>query len=216
MSGAVVFDLDGTLVHSAPDIHAAVNRALAEQGQEPLSLGAVTGFIGDGVPALIAGVADDRGIAPERRETLMARYLFHYNADSVALTRPFPGLERTLSTLIGSGHRLGVCTNKPEGSARDILRLLGLDRYFEVVVGAGSLPQRKPHPAPLLHCFERLDAQGVYVGDSEVDGECAARAGVPFLLFTGGYRKRRVAEIPHREAFGRFADLPGLMAAPAA
>jgi phosphoglycolate phosphatase len=212
---AIIFDLDGTLIDSAPDIHAAVARALAEEGQPALSFDTVRGFIGNGLPTLVERVIAARGEAPDpvRRADLLSRVSRQYEAASSDLTTVYPGVQVALAALQARGHPMGICTNKPEGAARDVLDALGLGRFFQVVVGGETLPERKPHPAPLLATVARLGAQrALYVGDSEVDAETALAADIPLLLFTQGYRKTPVADLPHREAFADFALLPGIVA----
>lgn len=208
----LVFDLDGTLVDSAPDIRAAVNRMLAGEGMDPLDLPTVTGFVGNGMPKLVERVMAAKGIDPARHQELTRLTLEHYNASPSALTRPYPGVPQALATLEAAGHRLAVCTNKPEAPARAILADLGLAGHFPVVVGGDTLPVRKPDPAPALACIEALGGgPAAFVGDSEVDAETAKAAGLPFYLFTEGYRKSPVAALPHRAAFSDFAELPGLI-----
>ncbi|WP_095587635.1 phosphoglycolate phosphatase [Actibacterium ureilyticum] len=212
MSARIVFDLDGTLIHSAPDIHAACARMLEEEGIAPLDEATITSFVGNGLPHLVKLVIEATPLDMADHPTLSQRVLDHYNAVSGELTRPYAGVLAALDALAAQGHRLGVCTNKPEAPARDILRLMGLNR-FACVIGGDSLPQRKPDPAPLLQAFQELgDGPNLYVGDSEVDAETAHRAGVPFLLFTEGYRKTPVADLPHHASFDDFAALPALVA----
>ena len=211
---AVIFDLDGTLVDSAPDIHVAVNRLLADMGEAALSAETVRSFIGNGVPTLVARVlaACGHGPDPARQAEWQAGFLRHYEADSATLTQLYPGVTAALSALARGGHPLALCTNKPELPARKILRAFGLDGYFPVVIGGDSLPQRKPHPAPLLAAAAGLEGPVLFVGDSEVDAETARAARVPFLLFTEGYRKAPVHALPHAARFGRYSDLPALVA----
>jgi phosphoglycolate phosphatase len=211
---AVIFDLDGTLVDSAPDIHAAVNRLLADVGEAPLSIQTVKSFIGNGVPTLVARVLHACGHGPEpaRQTAWQALFLRHYEADSTTLTQPYPGVSEALSALLDQGHQLALCTNKPEGPARHILDAFGLTGLFPVVIGGDSLPLRKPDPAPLLAAAGGLAGPVLFVGDSEVDAETALAAQVPFLLFTEGYRKAPVHALPHAARFGRFSDLPALIA----
>jgi phosphoglycolate phosphatase len=211
---AVIFDLDGTLVDSAPDIHAAVNRLLADVGEAALSAQTVKGFIGNGVPTLVARVLAACGHAPDpaRHAEWQAGFLRHYEADSATLTQLYPGVTEALSALLDEGHQLALCTNKPELPARHILRAFGLAGFFPVVIGGDSLPQRKPDPAPLLAAADGLAGPVLFVGDSEVDAETALAAQVPFLLFTEGYRKAPVHGLPHAALFDRFSDLPAQVA----
>lgn len=210
---AVIFDLDGTLIDSAPAIHAVSNAVLAELGFAALTLPQVRSFVGKGVPnlvrqLLIASDADPDGpLAGEVETALVARY-----ETDVEGNVPYPGVPEALEALAGFGCRLAVCTNKPCRPAEAALRHVGLWDRFELVIGGDSLPVRKPDPAMLHHAHEQLGGGAmIYVGDSEVDAETAVNAGAPFLLFTEGYRKTPVAELPHRVAFSHFAMLPGLV-----
>ena len=209
---AVVFDLDGTLIDSAPDLARAANAVLAEAGQAPLGLAEVVSFIGNGVPRLVELVAKARGLTngPE----LVDRFMTHYNAAPVGLTRPYPGAVAALEALRAAGHKMAICTNKPEAPAREILAALELEGFFDAVLGGDSLAARKPDPRPLTHVIAELGAErAVYVGDSEVDAETADRAGVPFLLFTEGYRKGPADAMVQHAAFSDFAALAGLVRA---
>ncbi|MDQ2094139.1 phosphoglycolate phosphatase [Rhodalgimonas zhirmunskyi] len=206
---AVVFDLDGTLVDSAPDIQAAANRMLEGEGLAPLDLPTLISFIGNGLPKLVERVMRTRGIDPARHEELTQVTLAHYSADSSDLTVLYPGVRAALQALQAKGYALGLCTNKPEAPARDILRALGIEDFFAVVVGGDTLPVKKPDPAPLFTAFEALgEGARLYVGDSEVDAATAKAAGVDFALFTEGYRKGPVEQMLHKARFADFAELP--------
>ena len=211
----LVFDLDGTLIDSAPDIHAAACIALAAEGLPPVTAEQSRSFIGNGSSVFIARL--ERATAgqsePERHARMLARFLEVY-ATSHDRTRPYAGVPETLALLRGAGWRLGLCTNKPVGPARAVLAHLGWAEVFETIIGGDSLPVIKPDPAPLRAVIESLgDGPAVYVGDSEVDAATAQAAGVPFALFTEGYRKTPVETIPHDRAFDRYADLPAIAAA---
>lgn len=208
----LIFDLDGTLIDSAPDIRAAVNRMLAGEGLGPLDLPTVTSFVGNGMPKLVERVMAAKGIDPAPHKALTQVTLDHYNAAPSALTRPYPGVPQALAALEAAGHRLALCTNKPEAPARAILADLGLSRHFPVVIGGDTLTVRKPDPAPALECVKAMGGgDAAFIGDSEVDAATAEAAGLPFYLFTEGYRKSPVSALPHQAAFSDFAALPGLI-----
>jgi phosphoglycolate phosphatase len=208
----VVFDLDGTLIDSAPDIHALANRVLADWGAAPITAAQARDFIGNGASVFVARMRVARGIGDDQHPPMLAAFMGGYHG-AVGLTVPYPGVAAALDALVAAGHALGVCTNKPADPARAVLAHVGLLDRFGVVVGGDSLPVTKPDPAPLFAALEALpQGAAVYVGDSEVDAETAQAAGVPFLLFTEGYRKSPVDALPHAAAFAHWDDLPGLLA----
>ncbi|MDA7427911.1 phosphoglycolate phosphatase [Primorskyibacter aestuariivivens] len=208
----IVFDLDGTLIDSAGEIHAAVQRMLDEVGGPTLDLPTVTGFVGNGLPKLVERVIRATGLDMARHADLTDRVLSHFNALGGSMTAPYPGVMQALSQLRSDGHALAICTNKPEAPARHILETLGF-APFDAVVGGDTLPTRKPDPDMLWAAAEALgDGPLIYVGDSDVDAETAERAQVPFLLFTEGYRKSAVEALYHTARFDRFDDLPDLVA----
>lgn len=213
MTGAIVFDLDGTLIDSAPDIHAATNALLAEDGLPLLTFAQVRGFIGAGVPVLITRILTALGEDPKgpRHADLVRRFETRYET-AHGLTRLYPGVIAALEALQGAGHPLGLCTNKPIGPTRTALDHFGLTRFFSVVIGGDSLTVRKPDPAPLLSAFAELGSNLLFVGDSEVDTETALRAGARFALFTQGYRATDLKDLPHWRAFDDFSALPGIVA----
>lgn len=210
MYAAVAFDLDGTLIDSAPDLHAAANRMLAELGRPGLDLAQVTSFIGNGVPKLVERCLDATGGTGGLHTDALARFRRHYDAAPADLTRPWDGVTEALAALRQAGLPLGICTNKPEAPARKLLGLLGMDS-FGSVIGGDTLPEHKPQPETLLRCLSDLGAgpeSALYVGDSETDAETAANAGVPFALYTRGYRKRPVESFDAVLVFDDWAALP--------
>jgi phosphoglycolate phosphatase len=208
----IVFDLDGTLIDSAPDIRAHASAILAGEGAAALSLEETRRFIGNGAAVFIARMRAARGIPDGEQARLLAAFHAGYDA-AVDLTLPYPGVPAALDALAGAGHRLGICTNKPLRPCRAVLAHLGLLDRFAATIGGDSTPFTKPDPAPLRVAFEALGSGPMlYVGDSETDAETAARAGVPFLLFTEGYRRGPAAGIAHEAAFSSFAALPALVA----
>ncbi len=207
----IVFDLDGTLVDSAPDLHAMANTMLARRNLAPVTLDQARGFIGQGVAVFVARLRAARGISDSAQAGLLAEYLALYDR-AVTLTLPYPGVVKALADLRASGHVLGLCTNKPMRPSLALLRHLDMEGLFARIMAGDSMAVHKPDPAPLNAAFDMPGTgPNLYVGDSEVDVETAVRAGVPLLLFTEGYRVTPLAELTHRAAFGSYADLPALV-----
>ncbi|WP_323008098.1 phosphoglycolate phosphatase [Pseudorhodobacter sp.] len=211
---AVIFDLDGTLIDSAADIAANANAVLQELGLAPLPPAQVAGFVGKGVPNLIrqvlaaSGMAADGPLFPPMLRRFNERYETAFEHTVI-----YPGVQKALVQLAKMGCALGICTNKPIAPTRAVLRHLGLDQHFAAVYGGDSLAHCKPDPAPVFAAAGDLGrAQVVFVGDSEVDAETAANAKLPFLIYTEGYRKTPVHDLPHDAAFNDFKQLPGLVA----
>lgn len=207
----IVFDLDGTLIDSAPDILGIANSLMKEEGHVPFTLPQARDFIGNGVSVFVQKMRADRGIPDSEHERLLAEFVSRYHG-ATTLTETYPGVAQALKSLVAAGHVLGVCTNKPIVATGAVLAHLSLDTYFKTIIGGDSLPVSKPDPAPLHAAFAALGTGPViYVGDSGVDAETALRAKVPFLLFTEGYRKVPVSELPHTHAFSLFNELPSIV-----
>ncbi len=207
---AVVFDLDGTLVDSAPDLHAAAVRMLADFNKPPLTLENVISFIGNGVPTLVRRCLDSADSDDLDYDAALAAFRRHYMAAPTALSRPYEGVTEMLNELINEGFKLAVCTNKSEGMTSEVLEGLGLDGFFQAVVGGDTLPVRKPDPEPLRLAFRLIEQQcegALYIGDSEVDAETAKAAGSTFALFSGGYRNTPVDQLRTHFVFDEFNQL---------
>lgn len=210
---AVIFDLDGTLIDSAPDIHAAANTVLKRYGIAPFTLPEARGFVGHGAGVFVERCLAARGLADDDdlRIKVLDGFLDLYEG-AVQLTQPYTGVMACLDALTRAGLVLGICTNKPERPTGTVLAHLDMARYFPVVVGGDTLSVRKPDPAPLKEAIRRIGARDiVFVGDSEVDAETAEMAGVPFALFTEGYRKTPVEYLRHSARFDNFNDLPTIV-----
>ena len=212
MSG-IIFDLDGTLIDSAPDIHAASIEVMRAQNLPTLSFEQVRGFIGNGVPTLISRciAATDEPETPELHARMSGHFHEIYETRT-ALTTLYPNVEPTLRALSADGFKLGLCTNKPEAPTRAVLAHFGLADLFDACsYGDGPYP-RKPDAAPVRHIVDLMPARHfLYVGDSETDAATARNAGIPCALFTQGYRKTPIAELYHDAHFDDFAELRAII-----
>lgn len=210
---AVVFDLDGTLVDSAPDLTAALNCTLAEVGRPPLTLDAVIGMIGDGAVKLVARAWTATGGIGENDDlgALTTRFLSHYEGSTSTQTKPYTGVAKTLAELAGGGLRLGVCTNKPEAPAKTVLTELALAHHFDVIVGGDSLGNiRKPDPRHLLAVLYQLGVgadAAVMVGDNANDVAVGRATGVPVVVRAGGYTTESPYELGADAVFERYSEL---------
>ncbi len=207
----VVFDLDGTLIDSAPDLHVAANRLLVEEGQPPLDLAAIESMVGEGVARLVERIfaAVDITLAPTAVDRYSERFRALYLEGPCRYTQPMPGAVACVEQLAGT-YPLAICTNKPVAHTSIILEALGWSSRFAVVVGGDSLAVRKPDPAPLCASIERAGGRverSVFVGDSGTDVATARAAKVTVLVVEGGYSR-----IPARElgADGVIANLAAL------
>ena len=210
----VVFDLDGTLIDSAPDMHRAVNLMLADLGCPPLTLGDIRSMVGDGASALIARALAARQCVNVDTGKALAEFLHHYETNPTAFTRPFPGVTETLERLQAFGLTLAICTNKPTKLTEMILERLGLSRFFKRVVAGDSLPYRKPDPRALLEVMSGFGAPAaatILVGDSEVDAATAQGAKVPLILMTYGYHRGPIDAISSIATLDHFAELATLL-----
>ncbi|RFC63885.1 MULTISPECIES: phosphoglycolate phosphatase [Mesorhizobium] len=207
---ALVFDLDGTLINSAPDIAAAVNKVLEAHGWPVQSVAFVEEFIGFGPRRLLHDLlaaldlpSDDRTVDKAVRD-----YLANYQQEPAQRTLFYPHVREDLQALHTAGLRLGICTNKPQELSLKVLEILGVAPFFEVVVGADTAPVCKPHPSHLLAVVEKMDLNGdswAYVGDTKVDQATAEAAGAPFYAVSWGCGAELSVE-PHRR-LDRLIDL---------
>lgn len=206
----VLFDLDGTLVDSAPGLRDALNALLAEHGRRSLGLDEVHRFIGEGLDLLLDRAFRATGEARDPA-TLRARWLELYAAHAIPGSRPYPGADALLAELRAAGCHLGLVTNKPLRPSLQILEARGWSALFAVVVGGDSLPRRKPDPAPLRHALAQLPpGRAAFIGDSVIDAAAAAAAGLPLVLVGHGYAHGDLDRVP---AAARVEDLPGVLAA---
>ena len=213
----IIFDLDGTLIDSVPDLHAAGNKMLAEQGLAPIDLGTARSFVGDGAKAYVKRSLDARGKTLEDAALTAAteRFITLYESHASDRTVLYPDVPETLTRLKTSGFRLGICTNKPERATHKVLALLGLDHLFDAVIGGDTLPVRKPDPAHPTAALKRLGATpevACMVGDNEHDAHSAKGVGMPFILMRYGYARVPLDQIAAAAQLDHFRDLPKAIA----
>lgn len=210
----LVFDLDGTLVDSVPDLADALNEVLRERGYAPLSRAEVTPMVGDGVPTLVARAFAARGGTASEANEILPRYTTLYEANATNLTRPYAGVRETLVELRQRGYRSAVCTNKPQQATRVVLAGLDLAGLFDGIAGGDRYAVRKPDPGHLLGLIEELGgdpARAVMIGDSENDAAVAHAATVPLILLRYGYARVDPERLGATAVLDHFAELPATL-----
>ncbi|MBB6575563.1 phosphoglycolate phosphatase [Xanthomonas arboricola] len=185
----VIFDLDGTLVDSAPNIAEALNATLQELGLQQFSEATIRSWIGEGVQVLLATALREAGGSHDA-DTEMPLMMRHYQASLLHNPQLYPGVAEALAGLREAGTTLALCTNKPARFIAPLLEHLGIAAHFSSVLGGDSLPQRKPDAAPLLHLakqFGHTPQQCLMVGDSATDAAAANAAAMPLAMVRYGY-----------------------------
>ena len=213
LAPTIAFDLDGTLVDTAPDLISALNFILDREGLPPVPLDAARNMIGAGARKLL-----ERGLELEGRaasawdiDRLSADFIAYYAAHIADASRPFEGLERALDDLAALGCRLAVCTNKLEWLSRRLLDELGLSRRFAAICGADTFGVSKPDPAILRQTIARAGgnpSSSIMVGDAGTDVGVARRAGVPVIGVTFGYTDIPMADLKPDRVIAHMRDLP--------
>jgi phosphoglycolate phosphatase len=184
----VVFDLDGTLVDTAPDLHAALNHALRALGRGTVDIEDVRHCAGEGARSLLRlGLQLTGGVQANLIDSGIAVLLAYYEDHICDFSTQAADLNDVLQHLHGAGVALGICTNKPERLARKLIQACGWVKWFESVVGGDSSPWKKPDPRPLQSCvLECGGGRSIFVGDSRIDLETARAAGIGFVAVTAG------------------------------
>jgi phosphoglycolate phosphatase len=215
--GTIVFDLDGTLVDTAPDLINALNFILDREGLPPVPLHAARNMIGAGARRLL-----ERGLELEGRSVesmdinrLTSDFIDHYAAHIADFSRPFEGLESALDDLETRGYRFAVCTNKLEWLSKLLLDRLGLSARFSAICGADTFEVSKPDPALLRQTVTRAGGQlssAIMVGDAGPDIGVARRAGIPVIGVEFGYTEVPIADLKPDRVIGHMKELPAAVA----
>ncbi|CAD7045256.1 phosphoglycolate phosphatase [Pseudorhizobium endolithicum] len=208
----VIFDLDGTLVDTAPDLIASLNHTIAAAGLAPVTYADLTHLVGQGTRVMIRRAFELRGrhIGDDAIEPLLDRFLEHYKREMPGSSRPYPGLTEALDRLSEAGANLAVCTNKLEELAVPLMEKLGLLDRFITVTGGDTFPVRKPDARHILGTIERAGRradQAVMIGDSINDILAARNAGIPSIAVTFGYSDVPVAELQPDHVIDHFSEL---------
>jgi len=207
----LIFDLDGTLVDSAPDLTHALNYTLASAGMQTVELADVRRMVGMGARRLIEqGVARLGETRSEAEiEDLLGTFLDYYGRNLTVDTAFFPGTAETIEQL-SARHKMGICTNKPEELARRLITDLGHEQRFPVILGGDSLPYKKPDARHILETRDRLerDAPAIMIGDSMTDVSGARNAGIPVIAVSFGYTATPPKEFNADALVDHFSDIP--------
>jgi phosphoglycolate phosphatase len=212
----ILFDLDGTLVETAPDLHATLTRVMSELGLEAPELAELRTMIGDGARVLIRRALDAAGHPhdPVLLDRLFERFIVHYTAHPCCQSYAYEGVVPTLEALETRGLVMGVCTNKPFAPTRGLLEALDLSRFFRSVVGGDSLKVRKPDPEHALATLRPLGIQpeeAIFVGDSTNDVLTARAVGMKVIVVSFGYTTIPPRDLGADLVIDQFADLPAAM-----
>ncbi|MFZ5932199.1 MAG: phosphoglycolate phosphatase [Pseudomonadota bacterium] len=208
----IVFDLDGTLVDTAPDLTAALNHVLLSEGRLALPQAEVRNLVGHGARALIERGMNLNGQMPSEPELQrMLKLFLHFYGDNIANhSTLFPGVIETLEFFRAAQARLGVCTNKPTGLTCALLAALDMQHHFEAILGSDSLSVRKPDPQHLLETILQAGgdpARAIMVGDSATDVDTAKAANIPVVAVSFGYTQTPVRELGADVVIDTFNDL---------
>lgn len=185
----IVFDLDGTLVDTAPDLTNVLNDVLTRRGLAPVSIEAIRGCVGHGARVMIEQALARAG-AEGDVDRMLAEFLVHYEANIARESRPYPGALAALDRLAAQGATLAICTNKREQLSRVLLQKLEIEHYFSALAGRDTFPVAKPHPGHLTGVIALAGgspSRSIMIGDSDIDLRTAKAASVPAILVSFGY-----------------------------
>jgi phosphoglycolate phosphatase len=208
----LVFDLDGTLVDTAPDLVASTNHVLDHLGLPRVDEQTLRPFVGHGARHMIERAVGPgvEAMTPAQHEALLARYLDYYGSHIAVSSRPFDGIVPLLEKLKAQGVKLAVCTNKMEHMSRLLLDALDLSKFFDALAGRDTLRNAKPHPEALLGTISMAGGdktRAIMIGDSGVDVATAKAAGIPVIGVSFGYTETPVHEFMPDAVIDHFSEL---------
>ena len=212
----LLFDLDGTLVDSLPDLANALNEVLRERGYAALTPAEVKPMIGDGMPMLLQRGFVARGADAAEAKAAQPRFVEIYEATATNLSKPYPGVPETLAALRACGYATAVATNKPQRATAEVLRGMGLADLFDGFAGGDRFPVRKPDPGHLLGLVELLGGnpkRTAMIGDSENDALSARAAAMTLILMRYGYARIDPAQLGADRLLDQFSEIPEALAA---
>ena len=212
----IVFDLDGTLVDTAPDLHAALNHCLSERGYSGVPFEAIRDMIGSGAKAMIRkGLSQaSEDWTEDTVDALWPGFIAYYRANICRMSRFFPGAEAAIGLLRESGAICAVCTNKQQLLAEEVLSGLGAETSFAAIVGADSVPRKKPDGDHILRTVAAAGGQtekAVMIGDSQTDERAARSAGLPFIFVPFGYGPQPDCAVSDLVTADSYSDMPAVI-----
>lgn len=208
----IVFDLDGTLIDTAPDLLESLNHSLAAGALPAVDNAGFKRFVGNGGRVMIerAFAAQRKPLTSDEHERLLRLFLDHYTANIPGKSRPYPGVIEAIARFEDAGFLIAVCTNKYEANSLALIEALGLTKHFTAIAGQDTFPFRKPDPRHLLKTIELAGGdpgQAVMVGDSRTDIDTAKAAGIPVVAVDFGYTDRHVSEFEPTVVISHFDEL---------
>ena len=210
----ILFDLDGTLVDTAPDLMGAHNHVMKKFGYPQKSLGDIKHIAGRGAWIMMQRTFRDE-IKDEKLKKEMVREFIDYYAKNIDKgSKPIKGVVNFLEWAKSNQILMGVCTNKQERLATDLLKKINLSKYFEYIAGCDTFEFNKPDPRHLTNVIEIIGGsvnKSIMVGDSEVDSQSAQNAKIPFILVEEGYTEKNVSEIPHKTLIKNFLNFESIV-----
>lgn len=208
----IIFDLDGTLVDTAPDLMDSLNHCLGVGGLTLTDTVGFRSYVGYGGKVMIerAYAAQQRDLAPDEQDRLYSLFMDHYGLNIPGKSQPYPGVVKALDRFRQAGFLLAICTNKTEGFSRKLILKLGLNHYFSAICGQDTFAFRKPDPRHLTETIAKSGGdqkRALMIGDSQTDIDTAKAAGIPVVAVDFGYTERHVREFEPSKIISHFDEL---------